>query len=808
MTTPITLAPAPLIKAVALAGQRVPPLWPLATSVAVNPFLGETGSTLAATSAHLARMTGADALMPASWYKAQWENGRLTDADIEAALKACPHPQKPESAAALKTALDALQDGSVVPQLPTIACLAAKKTGTDWPAIVEDVFGRWAASWFDAGQALWSIDPAQGAWASWRSWAMHDLSPEIHGLKGFAAFVAQSPVTPSVAIARFAETLKLPDDACETYFTRLLFSLGGWAQHARYRLWEAELRGTSDETLSELLAIRLAFEAALLPLAGGPNTAGWHDTLEACSQPMHPSADLVIREIMQEAIERAGQRTLAAKLGAPASGKAETNKRPSVQAAFCIDVRSEVFRRALEKTDQTIATMGFAGFFGIASGHKSFASDTDEKRLPVLLNPGVFTCEPVTGENAEATEKNARYRHRARRAFGRFRLAAVSSFAFVEAMGPAYALRLVKGALGLAGDRTKAAPKPAFATGMSLETRIATAAKILNAMGLTDNFAPIVLLAGHGATATNNPQESALHCGACGGHAGDVNARLLASLLNDASVRSGLKAEGIIIPEDTLFLAGLHNTTTDKVTLFSGDAPSPAHTKAIADLETALETAGKLCRSERIARLPGAANESAIMARAKDWAETRPEWALAGCQAFIAAPRTFTAGSDLGGSTFLHDYDWKADAKNGYGVLELILTAPVVVASWISLQYYGSTVAPDVFGAGNKLLHNVTGGIGVVEGNGGNLRGGLSWQSVHDGEKLIHDPLRLTVYCAAPEEAILPILERNPSVRALFDNRWLHLITLDDQGQARARYNGDLTFEQVDGLNGLRAEAA
>ena len=48
--------------------------------------------------------------------------------------------------------------------------------------------------------------------------------------------------------------------------------------------------------------------------------------------------------------------------------------------------------------------------------------------------------------------------------------------------------------------------------------------------------------------------------------------------------------------------------------------------------------------------------------------------------------------------------------------LELILTAPVVVASWISLQYYGSTVAPQVFGGGNKLIHNVVGGIGVVEG--------------------------------------------------------------------------------------------
>jgi uncharacterized protein YbcC (UPF0753/DUF2309 family) len=121
----------------------------------------------------------------------------------------------------------------------------------------------------------------------------------------------------------------------------------------------------------------------------------------------------------------------------------------------------------------------------------------------------------------------------------------------------------------------------------------------------------------------------------------------------------------------------------------------------------------------------------------------------------------------------------------------------VVVASWISLQYYGSTVAPSVFGGGNKLIHNVTGGIGVVEGNGGLLRAGLPWQSVHDGEGYAHEPLRLSVCIEAPREAMAEILSRHDGVRALFDNRWLHLFALDEAGQMAWRYAGDLTWEAV-----------
>ena len=287
-----------------------------------------------------------------------------------------------------------------------------------------------------------------------------------------------------------------------------------------------------------------------------------------------------------------------------------------------------------------------------------------------------------------------------------------------------------------------------------------------------------------------------MHCGACGGYSGEVNARLLAALLNDTEVRQGLPARGITIPDDTLFLAGLHDTTTDNVLVYGGDHPSAGHTKDLTDLNRWLAAAGALARGERALRLPRAKAARDIAGRSRNWAETRPEWGLAGCRAFIAAPRHRTAGQDLGGRAFLHSYDWRSD--KGFGVLELILTAPVVVASWISLQYYGSTVAPATFGGGNKLLHNVTGGIGVVEGNGGLLRTGLPWQSVHDGAGLAHEPLRLSVIVEAPQAAINDILLRHNGVKSLFDNRWLHLFTIDDAGQMQGRYVGGLNWAQGD----------
>lgn len=761
----------------------IPPAWPLTATVAVNPFLGQTHEELPVTSARLERIAGIRLAMPREYYAGKIASGEITDVDLTFALQNSPLKTRLDLTS-LKT-LASTSSRSRKP-LPTVAELAAACSGMDWPALVADRIGTFAASYFDEGQAVWAASRRNGIYAAWRAFALHDLTPEIAGFTRFGLHIADTPETARGAIERACVTLGLGAQP-GTYFHQLLLSMGGWAQYARHIKWKAELDGKADTTAFELLAIRLIFEEALYIRHPGIADV-WRDVRRTHAEPVRPDDDSYLDSLLQTAAEHAEQKRLAAILAAPAPAVVQP-LRPRLQAAFCIDVRSEVFRRALESLDPGIRTLGFAGFFGLGASHRGFASDTVEARLPVLLKPSVFSCTEVDGGAEAEADRQARFSARATRAWGRFRQAAVSSFAFVEAMGPVYAGKLLKDGLRLVKTGKPEQAKPRFAAEMPLEQRATMAETVLRAMSLTQNFASLVLLCGHGANVVNNPFASALHCGACGGHAGDVNARLLCSLLNDAEVRRKLTEKGIHIPEDTSFVAALHDTTTDRVTLFEADLD-----KVPADLATAvqwLEQAGVLTREERARRLPRASAQS-ILARAKDWAETRPELGLAGCRSFIAAPRARTTGRALDGEAFLHDYVWRQD--DGFKVLELILTAPVVVASWISLQYYGSVVAPSLFGSGNKLLHNVVGGIGVFEGNGGNLRAGLPWQSVHDGETFAHSPLRLTVAVEAPKEAISEVLRRHENVRNLFDNGWLYLYALDDNGQMAWRYDGNLNW--------------
>jgi len=108
------------------------------------------------------------------------------------------------------------------------------------------------------------------------------------------------------------------------------------------------------------------------------------------------------------------------------------------------------------------------------------------------------------------------------------------------------------------------------------------------------------------------------------------------------------------------------------------------------------------------------------------------------------------------------------------------MTAPMVVAHWINLQYFTSTTDNARFGSGNKLLHNVVGGhIGVFEDNGGDLRIGLARQSLHDVQRWLHLPLRLHVVIEAPQVMIDRVIEKHTVVRDLVEHGWRYLLRMN-----------------------------
>ncbi len=752
--------------------KSVSPLWPLSCFVAVNPYLARTGLPLPEAALQLARRRRGRLAMDRSFYLAAYADRTLEHSHLARICR--------EDATALATGTTATtlanamseKHGVAAPAFPTVASEASRLVGVDLESLLVERISGWASSYFDRGQAILA-SPFQDMppFEAFCEETRVDRSLDAYGLGSFASAIAELPAEPVAAIVSCVRAMRIPEPMVEDYLEAALASVAGWAGFTHQLDWTAGNVGTPTSASVALLAVRCAWDFGLLAALGARfGQVEWEASLAhhaGHDQPLfveQTSKDLMMQAAYELAIR---EKTIASLLASPGQ---RPKVRPKAQVVFCIDVRSEVFRRHLETADDGIETLGFAGFFGV-SVEKDGAA-----RCPVLLSPGMTLA--IDGEESESTEGP----------FDAFRRSAVSCFTYVSALGAKYLFDLAKDSLSRSkprerhhnqsfqtrahlGTKTAAAVLP-----LTAEAKADIAEKALRGMSLLDDLGRLVVLLGHEGSSKNNPHAASLHCGACGGHSGRDNARAAVLVLGDPEVRAALVQRGIEIPIDTAFVAGVHDTTTDDVILFDeGEVPA-THRSELRDLRTALERAKEACRRERAKRLGTEA--SLLDARAADWAEVRPELALAGCSAFIASARGTTRGRDFSGTAFLHTYDWRKDP--GFATLNLVMTAPMVVASWINLQYFGSVVSPDIYGSGDKTVHNVVGTFGVLSGRTGDLRSGLPLQSVNDGTNMVHPPAKLAVYLQAPQEAITEVLRRNPNVKELFDNGWLALYALDD----------------------------
>ncbi|WP_018150850.1 YbcC family protein [Leeia oryzae] len=798
------------------ACQAIAPAWPLDRAIAVNPHWERINRPLRQVAARMAVLGDIQVFPPLDQVSAAWASGRITPADLHYALKTLPGAV--EAGLSERTCLEALVSQQKPQRLPLLIDVLdddpQRHARLSWRQAITHQVSQTCAAYFDEHQADWQPGRGQGLYAFWRDLITHDHGIGVlMGLPQLGKSLAALPATRQDAESWVLQRLALPEAAWADYLEAVLLTVNGWASWCAYLRWQATLRGGSDEHLRDLLAIRLAWGAILLDCkddmaarhAFAAVQGHWRDAATLLKQ---AEAQLLVDEVWQVAFEAGYQRTLAQKLGATVqTAMPAAATEVEVQAAFCIDVRSEPMRRALESVWPAVQTIGFAGFFGLPVAYSPLATAVNRPQLPGLLAPAFHVTDvvvPASGPDARLSSEVVSDARRTRFALSDQLHAASrwpgASFSYVEAAGLGYLGKLFQwlkpsrrartrdDLAGLPG-RYKAVCRPVL-DGIDNPAKADLAARVLHAMGIAHHLAPLVVLVGHGSQSTNNAHAAALDCGACCGQTGEVNARVLAQMLNDPAVRTGLNQRGIHVPAETVFVAALHNTTTDEIEGFDLDLLGPAAKARWDRLQGTFAQAGDQVRRERATRLgldPTTRHNqllTRLQARANDGAQTRPEWGLTGNAAFIIAPRQRTQGTVLDGRCFLHDYDATKDADGS--LLELLMTAPMLVTHWINWQYHASTCDQTHMGCGNKLLHNVVGGhIGVFEGNGGDLRIGLAKQSVHDGQRWMHEPLRLTVIIDAPQDAIERVIARHATVRHLINNGWLHLWRFDEPGLQR-----------------------
>ncbi|MBS1828727.1 MAG: DUF2309 domain-containing protein [Acidobacteria bacterium] len=531
--------------------------------------------------------------------------------------------------------------------------------------------------------------------------------------------------------------------------------------------------------------------------------------------------DLECRRLLHQAYERRHERLVLEPLACHRRlhPPAERKARPKAQVFFCIDEREESIRRHLEEYDPDIETFAAAGFFGVAVDYAGIDDPHGVPLCPVVVKPQHAVREVPVEQDERLTEQR-----RARRAiWSRFaQLGLTSSRTIVNgwistavlgilSLFPLIARVIAPRQFARLREKLNKSflPEPrteltlmrkdaegqhvaeGLLVGFSPDEKTDRVESVLGPAGLRTGFARLVIVLGHGSTSLNNPHESAHDCGACGGRRGGPNARLFAAMANLPHVRDRLRSKGIFIPQDTWFVGGYHDTCNDDIDLFDLEQVPDSHREELAAVRASLDRARAGNAHERARRFEAAdPNHNSDLAlqhveeRSEHLAEPRPEYGHCTNAVCFVGRRATTRGLFLDRRAFLVSYDASQDPEDRD--LLRLLGAVVPVCAGISLEYYFSFVDNERYGCGTKLPHNVTGLIGVMNGQASDLRTGLPWQMVE-----IHEPVRILFVVETTPDRLLSTFRKNPALNQLLTNRWVRIAAMDPvTGRIQTYRNG------------------
>ena len=695
--------------------------------------------------------------------------------------------------------------------------------GTVDPRALRDL-RAWATRWkpLDAASAVLAAFETLGVdEPEWEAL----IQAELLALPGWAGLMHQLEHDPALAPHEV-----VPASLMDFLAVRLLLTVSAVSGAGALRSWKTGIVPAPDAVGAQLVEAATLFDVSQLLGLGTRELARWDTArIDAFRAAVLACDDWERRRLWQAAYERRHERQVLLPLREHgAATPMPVPERVAAQVFFCIDEREESVRRHLEEVDPEIETLSAAGFFGVAMNFTGLDDAHGVALCPVVVKPQHAVIERPVGGHERAAERRQVLRRAwaslTRHTFissrtlvrGWIGTTVLGIFSMVPITGRVLSPRLWGRFTTWLNDSVlpnaqteltvqrhdaldHAAPE-GLMRGFAAEEKIERVASVLGPAGLRKGMARLVVILGHGSTSLNNPHESAHDCGACGGRRGGPNARIFALMANRPHVREGLRKRGIFVSEDTWFVGGYHDTSSDQIDLYDLEQVPASHAQDLARVQRALDEARARSAHERARRFEyGPSSPSAaaglrhVQARAEHLAEPRPEYGHCTNAVCIVGRRATTRGLFLDRRAFLVSYDATQDPDDDS--LGRLLAAAIPVCGGISLEYYFSFVDNERYGCGTKLPHNVTGLVGVMNGNEGDLRTGLPWQMVE-----IHEPVRILFVIESTPARVQATIHQNPLLKEFLENRWIRLATINpDDPTDIQMYRWDGAWEAVTG---------
>ncbi|WP_428655952.1 YbcC family protein [Runella sp.] len=676
--------------------------------------------------------------------------------------------------------------------LPRIGALRAnwkKHYRVDLDSLVHPILFRVLCSYLDQGISIWNFPIKQKTFLA----SMRELEKNSFTSIFRASRAKDLLLNSTCEIEDLLETLVGDKELNKQYLFDQQFAHQGWS--GMVSAIEDQPQSLLDQrkiSLHDLVVFELLLEIDALDFHCGNGWLPLKNHIVQLPIPLFaPIQKTELNEVMtlwQEAFEWSYYDQVLTGLQNNKTAKTTTSRK-SFQAMFCIDDRECSLRRYLEEFDPACETFGTPGFFGVEFFYQPEDGKFYTKVCPAPVTPK-YLIKEVGNKNRR--QKDVHFTKHSHSFYSGWLISqtlgfwsAVKLFAniFSPSMSPATAssFKHMDKFSTLTIENKHGHSENNLQIGFTIDEMAIRVENLLKSIGLVENFAPIVYVIGHGSSSVNNPHYAAYDCGACAGRAGSVNSRVISFMANHPKVRAILSDRGIVIPADTQFIGGLHDTTRDEIVYFDENSLSPknleSHNKNEVVFEKALDYNAKE-RSRRFESIDTTLSPKKIHEKVKTRSvslfEPRPELNHATNALCIIGRRSLSKGVFLDRRAFLNSFSYKVDPEGKY--LLNILNAAAPVCGGINLEYFFSRVDNQKLGAGTKLPHNVMGLFGVANGIDGDLRPGLPSQMIE-----VHDPVRLLMIVEHLPDVVLATIQKNPATYEWFINEWVNLAVINPE---------------------------